>query len=178
MKLTRAFAPVTIAAAVLLSGCGLGFNAGTQTQGNSHFGATADSAALLVRDAVLIVDPAKPGVASVVATLIAHQADNTLTNVSSDGLETTLAVAGTATTNPVELPVDTAVRLGFNSDVAITLAGTITTGTYVNVTFTLASGDPVTVALLVHPNDGIYTDVKVSVPAANATEPTPAPSAS
>jgi hypothetical protein len=82
------------------------------------------------------------------------------------------------------------VQFGYNDghNVVLTSAtGKFAPGTYVTVRFELLSGDPLIAKLLVHTNEGNYSDVVVPtvVPSVTSTpepvatiEPTPVPSAS
>jgi hypothetical protein len=174
----RAFTSAALIATLLLSGCGIGFNAGTQTQRTSGMGASVTTDAAVVRDAVIVADPSQPGIATIVATFIAVGGDNSITAVTADGLESNVSGTGT---DAIELPESAPVQIGFNSEISVVLSGDIATGTYVPVTFTLASGDPVVVSMLVFPNKGIYSEVTVSKPVVEVTplaSATPMPSAS
>lgn len=172
----KKFAGVAIfgLSALLVSGCALGFNTGTETQKNSGNGRTADVAALQVRNAVVVVDPADTTRASLVMTVInTGETDDELNGIAA------AKTIGTEGTVSVALPHREAVSIGYNSEAKIVLtsvSGGLEPGMFVNVTLMFKSGESIPMSLLVVPNDDIYKDVEV--PGAATTEATPAPSAS
>ena len=172
----KKFAGVAIfgLSALLLSGCALGFNTGTETQKNSGNGRTADAGELQVRNAVVVVDPADITRGSLVMTVInTSETDDELNGIAA------AKTVGTEGTVSVALPHREAVSIGSNSDAKIVLtsvSGALEPGTFVNLTLMFKSGESIPMSLLVVPNDDIYKDV--TVPASGAVEPTPAPSAS
>ncbi len=58
------------AAVLLLSGCATGFDAATNTQGDSGNGRSVDVGALQIRNATVVVDPADTSRATVLMTII------------------------------------------------------------------------------------------------------------
>jgi copper(I)-binding protein len=159
--------------ALLVSGCALGFNTGTETQQNSGNGRTADVGALQVRNAVVVVDPADTTRASLVMTVInTGETDDELNGIAA------AKTVGTEGTVKVALPHRESVSIGYNSDSHIVLtsvSGALEPGMFVNVTLMFASGESIPMSLLVVPNDDIYSDIEIPTTGAAAT---PAPSAS
>ena len=172
----KKFAGVAIfgLSALLLSGCALGFNTGTETQQNSGDGRTADVGALQVRNAVVVVDPADTTRASLVMTVInTSETDDELNGIAA------AKTVGTEGTVSVPLPHRESVSIGYNSDQAVVLtsiSGGLEPGVFVNVTLMFKSGESIPMSLLVVPNEDIYKDIEV--PASSAAGATPAPSAS
>jgi copper(I)-binding protein len=169
------FAGVAIFAlsALLVSGCGIGFNTGTETQQNSGNGRTANAGALQVRNAVVVVDPKDLTRASLVMTLVnTSESDDELNGVAA------AKTVGTEGAVSVALPHKQAVSIGYGSDVTVVLtsvSGALEPGMFVNLTLMFKSGESIPMSLLVEANDGIYSDVKI--PAAVTPVENPAPTA-
>lgn len=176
----KSFAGVAIFAlsALLVSGCAIGFNTGTETQQNSGNGRTADAGALQVRNAVVVVDPADTTRASVVMTVVnTSETDDELNGVAA------AKTVGTEGAVSVALPHKQPVSIGYGSDANVVLtsvSGSLEPGMFVNLTFMFMSGESIPMSLLVVANDGIYSTVVIPsvVPVASAPATTPSPSAS
>jgi copper(I)-binding protein len=165
---------LALVSSLALSGCATGFNAGTNTQGNSGSGRTANVGNIQVRGAILVVDTKNPNDASLVATFI-NTADTADTLTSLDIAEPANGI-GTS----VALAPNKAVSLGYNSDVAVTFTTTgepLVAGHFVDVTFKFANNESIKLSLLVVANTGEYKDVTIPSTLMSVT-PSPTPSAS
>ncbi|MEI6108600.1 MAG: hypothetical protein WCQ11_00855 [Actinomycetes bacterium] len=170
---------------LLVSGCAIGFNTGTETQQNSGNGRTANAGALEIRNAVVVVNPKDTALASVVMTVV----NTSETDDELNGITAAKNVGAGGGTLPVALPHKQAVRIGYGSDVTILLTsttGSLQPGTFVNLTLKFKSGESIPMSLLVVTNDGIYSDVVIpdlaitgtAIEGTLAPTVTPSPSAS
>lgn len=182
MKLSRV--AIVVAVAIGLSGCAVGFNSPTQVQKPTTGGQNLDVQGLQLRHALLVVDPANPTTATLLATLInTGDTEDALVSVSS-----TVDIAG-ATFGQIALLPGRAVQIGYDQAgplVALTSDTGLVLSRYTRVTLTFASGAPLTVSLPVYSATGVYADVVIpkvvdgKLPSAIefVVEPTPLPSAS
>jgi hypothetical protein len=164
------------AAVLVLSGCATGFDAATNTQGDSGNGRSMDVGSLQIRNATIVVDPADTTRATVLMTVI--NTDDTVDDVL-DGVAAakTVGVVGEV---KIPLPNKEVVNVGFESEYRIVLTGVtgaIEPGTFVNLSFMFASGQSAPMSLLVNEKSGFYADIEIPV-AAQAVVPEPVPSAS
>jgi copper(I)-binding protein len=176
MKMSRL---VTAAALVVsLSGCALGFGSPTQNQKVTTDGVNVNAGAILVRDALLVVDPAHPQTAALTATLVNTGAqDETLESVAGTG-----DLKGAAF-KAITIKAGQSVQIGFNSDTAVAFytTGTIKVSTYVPVTLNFANAAAAQLSLLVNPNTDLFANVTIPVVTDGAlpgAAPTQSPSAS
>ena len=163
-------------AVLLLSGCATGFDAATNTQGDSGNGRSIDVGALQIRNATVVVDPADASRATVLMTVINTDdtADDQLNGVAA---AKSVGVVGEVS---IPLPSKEVVNVGFESDYRIVLTsvtGGLEPGTYVNLSFLFASGQSVPMSLLINEKSGFYEDIEIPAGATPVT-PEPAPSAS
>ena len=141
-----------------LSGCALGFESPTQVQKPTSNGVNAQVGAMQVRDAFLVVDPATPTVATFVGTIINTKdgATDQVVSISASGGATGVPVTA------IDLPVNQPTRIGYNSPNYLLISGPIASiSGYQKVTLTFTYSDSITLSLLVNPNTGIYSDVKI-----------------
>jgi hypothetical protein len=184
MKPTRVTV-VALMSAAILTGCGIGFNAGTQTIKPAANGAIAANDSLQLRAGNLVVDKNRPTTALFVGTLInPTDSDTVLSGLGADPA----VVAAATIDGTANLPAGIPVQFGYNDGhnvLLVSATGGFTPGTYVTVRFELLSGEPLIAKLLVNTNEGNFSDVVVPTAAPTASpepvasgEPTPMPSAS
>lgn len=165
------------AAALLLSGCATGFDAATNTQGDSGNGRSVDVGALQIRNATVVVDSADASRATVLMTVINTDdaTDDTLNGVAA---AKSVGVVGEVN---IPLPPKEVVNIGFESEYRIALTSAtneLVPGTYVNLSFIFASGQSAPMSLLINEKSGIYADIEIPAGAEGQVTPEPAPSAS
>jgi len=165
------------AAVLLLSGCATGFDAATNTQGDSGNGRSMDVGALQIRNATVVVDPADASRATVLMTVI--NTDDAVDDVLN-GVAAAKSVGLAGEVN-IPLPSKEVVNVGFESDYRIVLTsvtGELEPGTYVNLSFLFASGQSAPMSLLINEKSGFYEDIEIPAGAQTPVTPEPAPSAS
>jgi len=165
------------AAVLLLSGCATGFDAATNTQGDSGNGRSVDVGALQIRNATVVVDPADTSRATVLMTII--NTDDATDDVL-DGVAAAKTVGVSGEVN-IPLPHKEVVNVGFESEYRIVLTGVtgaLEPGTFVNLSFMFGSGQSAPMSLLINEKSGFYADVEIPAAAAEAVTPDPVPSAS
>jgi hypothetical protein len=164
------------AAVLLISGCAAGFDAATNTQGDSGNGRSMDVGALQIRNATIVVDPADTSRATVLMTII--NTDDAVDDVL-DGVAAAKSVGVVGEVN-IPLPHKDVVNIGFESEYRIVLTGVtgaLEPGTFVNLSFMFASGQSAPMSLLVNEKAGFYADYEIPAATAEVT-PEPVPSAS
>lgn len=168
---------IALAGTLTLSGCALGFNAGTETQGNSGNGRTADVGVIQIRNATVIVDAKDTTRATLLATVINNGDEE-------DVLKSfTVDPAIKVTSSEIKLIDKLPVSIGYNSDVKVlftTTGDALTPGKYVDVTFVFANNESIKMSLLVKKNTEYYSDVEIpaDVPTEEpSVEPSASPSA-
>ena len=168
----KVFLAIALASSIGLSGCATGFNAATNTQGNSGNGRTANVDNIQIRNAVIVVDAEDPTRATLIATVRnVGEATETLKSIEMDP-------AITVTMEEIELAKGSAVSIGYNSDVKVALTSvgkSLIAGQWTDVKFVFGSNEPIQMSLIVKPNKDYYADVEI--PEVEVT-PSPAPSAS
>lgn len=165
---------LALVSSLALSGCATGFSAGTNTQGNSGSGRTANVGNIQVRNAILVVDEKNPNDVSLVATLI-NNFDSVDTLTAIEILEPANNIV-----TQLELPGNNVVSVGFNSAASLTFTTTgapLIAGQFVDVTLKFAKNDSVKFSLLIVENTGDYKDVTMPATLVGIT-PSPTPSAS
>ena len=165
------------AAVLLLSGCATGFDAATNTQGDSGNGRSMDVGSLQIRNATIVVDPADTSRATVLMTVI--NTDDATDDVL-DGIAAAKSVGVVGEVN-IPLPHKEVVNVGFESEYRIVLTsvtGGLEPGTFVNLSFMFASGQSAPMSLLVNEKSGFYADIEIPAVAAETVTPEPVPSAS
>lgn len=164
------------AAVLLLSGCATGFNAATNTQGDSGNGRSVDVDSLQIRNATVVVDSADISRATVLMTVINtdDEVDDVLNGVAA---AKSVGVVGEVN---VPLPHKSTVNVGFESEYRIVLTSIgddLKPGKFVDVTFLFANGQSAPMSLLINEKSGFYEDIEI--PGAGAeVAPEPVPSAS
>jgi len=148
------------AAVILLSGCATGFDAATNTQGDSGNGRSVDVGALQIRNATVIVDPADTTRATVIMTVINTdgEVDDVINGVAA---AKTVGVVGEVN---IPLPHKQAVNIGYETEYRIVLtsvSGALEPGQFVNISLMLQSGKSVPLSMLIAENTGIYADIEV-----------------
>ena len=163
----RTAAVLALAVVPLLSACAIGVNAGTTSQGPSGNGATANSTSGSIGlRGITIVTGASPGStqATIIGTLVnlTLDQDDVLTGVTvTDPSGTTATITGTATSGgTIALPANrptSAVRIGFNADYHVDLAGLkVAPSAFATVVFTFQKAGAVPVSAMAVPPVGIY----------------------
>jgi hypothetical protein len=163
-------AAILSAAALLLSGCAAGFDAATNTQGDSGNGRSVDVGAIQIRNATVVVDPADTSRATVLMTVI--NTDDTVDDVL-DGVAAAKSVGVIGEVN-IPLPHKQVVNVGFESEYRIVLTsvtGGLEPGIFVNLSFMFASGQSAPMSLLVNEKSGFYSDIEIPASAPAATTP-------
>ena len=167
----KVFLTFALVSSLALSGCSTGFNAATNTQGNSGNGRTANVDTIQIRNAVIIVDAQDPTRATLIAT------------VRNIGEETEMLKAVeldpaiTVSMEEIELVKGNAVSIGYNSDVKIALSSigeSLIAGQWTAVKFVFGNNAPIEMSLLVKPNKDYYSDVEIPTV---EVAPSPTPSA-
>lgn len=172
-----AVAAFVSAAALLLSGCATGFDAATNTQGDSGNGRSVDVGALQIRNATVVVDSADTSRATVLMTVI--NTDDAIDDVLN-GVAAAKSVGVVGDVN-VPLPHKSAVTVGFESEYRIVLTsvtGGLEPGTFVNLSFMFESGQSAPMSLLINEKSGFYADIEIPAGAVEEVAPEPMPSAS
>jgi hypothetical protein len=165
------------AAVLLLSGCATGFDAATNTQGDSGNGRSVDVGAIQIRNATVVVDPADVTRATVLMTVI--NTDDAVDDVL-EGVAAAKSVGVAGEVN-IPLPHKEVVNVGFESEYRIVLTsvtGGLEPGVFVNLSFMFASGQSAPMSLLVNEKSGFYADIEIPAGAAEVAAPEPMPSAS
>jgi hypothetical protein len=164
------------AAVLLIRGCAAGFDAATNTQGDSGNGRSIDVGALQIRNATIVVDPTDTSRATVLMTII--NTDDVVDDVL-DGVAAAKSVGVAGEVN-IPLPHKEVVNVGFESEYRIVLTsvtGGLEPGTFVNLSFMFASGQSAPMSLLVNEKAGFYADYEIPTATAEVA-PEPVPSAS
>jgi copper(I)-binding protein len=161
-----AVAALLSAAVLVLSGCATGFNAATNTQGDSGNGRSVDVGAIQIRNATVVADAADPSRATILMTLI-NTDDATDDILNGVATADSVSVAG-----EVSIPLSSkdVVNVGFDSEyrIVITSVGNeLKPGTYVNLSFQFASGQSVPMSLLINDKSGFYEEIEIPVPSAS-----------
>lgn len=172
-----AVAAFVSAAVLLLSGCATGFDAATNTQGDSGNGRSVDIGALQIRNATVVVDSADTSRATVLMTVI--NTDDAIDDVLN-GVAAAKSVGVVGEVN-VPLPHKSATNIGFESEYRIVLTsitGGLEPGTFVNLSFMFASGQSAPMSLLINEKSGFYADIEIPAGAVEEVVPEPMPSAS
>lgn len=147
-----------ISTALLTSACAIGFDAATNQQNASGNGRSANVGSIEVRDATVIIDPAKPGRAAFVGTLInKSQEQDKFLGIALD------PKLGTSTQLEVVLNKQEPAQFGFNSNLNLPLSVTkaVKAGSFATVHLVFLNNESITMDLLVENNDGIYSGVSV-----------------
>lgn len=143
---------------VFTSGCAAGFNAPTNQQKATGNGRTATVGNIDVRAAAIVIDPTKPGKATLVGTLlnIGSQPD-TFTELQVG------APIGTSVSTNIKLQPQQPAQIGFNSNLSVVIPTNefVKAGDYLTVRFVFANNDVIPLSLIVNNNDGVYNDVVV-----------------
>ena len=158
------------AAVLLLSGCATGFDAATNTQGDSGNGRSVDVGSLQIRNATVVVDPADTSRATVLMTII--NTDDAVDDVL-DGVAAAKSVGVVGEVN-IPLPHKAVVNVGFESEYRIVLTsvtGGLEPGTFVNLSFMFASGQSAPMSLLINEKSGFYEDIEIPASAPATTTP-------
>lgn len=161
-----AVAALLSAAVLVLSGCATGFNAATNTQGDSGNGRSVDVGAIQIRNATVVADAADPSRATVLMTVI--NTDDAIDDV----LNGVVVADSVSVAGEVNIPLSSkdVVNVGFDSEyrIVITSAGNeLKPGTYVNLSFQFASGQSVPMSLLINDKSGFYEEIGIPVPSAS-----------
>lgn len=152
-------AALLISTALLTSACATGFDAATNQQKASGNGRSANSDSIQVRNALIVIDPDKPGSGTFVGTIIN-------TNVDSDkliALELDPA-AGSSVSVGEELAPQIPKSFGLPSgplSLPVRLNPEVSAGTFVKVQLDFKNNAAIPMSLLVENNDGIYSDIVV-----------------
>ena len=168
----KVFLAIALASSLALTGCATGFDAATNTQGNSGNGRTANVDNIQIRNAVIVVDAQDPTRATLIATVRnVGEVSETLKSIEMDP-------AITVTMEAIELAKGGTVSIGYNSDVKVALTSvgkSLIAGQWTDVKFVFGTNAPIEMSLLIKPNKDYYADVEI--PEVEVT-PSPAPSAS
>jgi len=152
------FAALLIATTLLTSACGIGFNAGTNQQKASGNGRSADVGSIQVRAALIVIDPAKPGLGTFTGTIIntSDEPDEFL-GLAID------PVAGDAQPTNKVLKTQEPAQYGLPGQLSLPLHLTsdVKAGTLINVELNFQNNEAIPMRLLVENNDGIYSDIVV-----------------
>ena len=155
---------VLVAAALTLSGCALGFDAGTNVKVIPGNGASYDADGIQIRGAGIVIDKANPNNGTFIGTVINR----------SEAEFSVVGISGASVTQSADVNVAVAsgaiAQFGYESDNSIALTGEFTPGHWVDVQLLLNGAKPVSLHVMVNNNDGVYEDVVVpGAPAPSAT---------
>ena len=146
---------VLVAAALTLSGCALGFDAGTNVKVTPGNGASYDFDGIQIRGAGIVIDKENPNKGTFIGTVINR----------SDADFSVVGISGESITQSDEANVTVAsgaiAQFGYESDNLIALNGDFTPGHWVDVQLLLNGAKPVSLHLMVNNNEGVYADVVV-----------------
>lgn len=149
---------VLVAAAattLTLSGCAIGFDAGTNVKVIPGNGSSVDVDGIQIRGAAIVIDKANPTVGTFIGTVINKgDADFAVVGLSGDGI--------TSSDVNVAVPSGAIVQFGYESDNTIALTGTFASSTWVDVQLLLNGAKPVTLHVMVNNNEGVYSEVPVN----------------
>ncbi len=155
---------MALASALALSGCGIGFNAGTSQQKASGNGLVANVDALQIRGMTIVADTKNPTSGVIIGTIInTADTDNALVGVAA---ARTVVAVGTIN---VALPAKSSTQLNTAAETTVALNGQLTPGTYQNVQLMFADGKSIPASLMVVPNDGNYAETVFPAPAPSTT---------
>jgi hypothetical protein len=165
-----AVAALLSAAVLVLSGCATGFNAATNTQGDSGNGRSVDVGAIQIRNATVVVDATDTSRATVLMTVINTDdaTDDVLNGVAAAD---SVGVAGEVN---IPLPSKDVINVGFDSEYRIVLTSVsdeLKPGTYVNLSFQFASGQSVPMSLLINEKSGFYEEIEIPALEPSTTTP-------
>ena len=149
---------IALVGSLMLSGCGIGFGAGTSQQKASGNGLTTNLETIQLRQLTVVADTMNPGMGVLIGTIVnTADTDNALVGVAS--ARTVVAVGQTN----VALLAKSATTLNSSPETTVALSGLLTPGTYVNLQLMFLDGTKVPVSLMVVPNDDFYSDVTMPV---------------
>jgi hypothetical protein len=146
---------VLVAAALTLSGCALGFDAGTNVKVIPGNGASYDADGIQIRGAGIVIDKANPNNGTFIGTVINR----------SEAEFSVVGISGASVTQSGDVSVAVAsgaiAQFGYESGNTIALNGDFTPGHWVDVQLLLNGAKPVSLHVMVNNNDGVYEDVVV-----------------
>lgn len=151
---------------LLLSGCATGFDAATNTQGDSGNGRSVDVGAIQIRNATVVVDSTDTSRATILMTVI-NTDDATEDLLNGVAAEESVGVVGDI---DIPLPPKDVVNVGFESEYRIVLTSDtdgLIPGRFVNLSFVFASGQSAPMSLLINEKSGFYSETEI--PAADST---------
>jgi copper(I)-binding protein len=148
---------MALAGTLTLSGCGIGFGAGTSQQKASGNGLTTNVDSIQLRALTVVADTKNPNLGVLIGTIInTADTDNALVGVAA--ARTVVAVGQTN----VALMAKSATTLNSSPETTVLLNGQLTPGTYVNLQLMFADGKNIPVSLMVVTNEDNYADVNVT----------------
>lgn len=151
-------AVVALAGTLTLSGCGIGFGAGTSQQKASGNGLTTNVDSIQLRALTVVADTQNPNSGVLIGTIInTADTDNALVGVAA--ARTVVAVGQTN----VALMSKSATTLNTSPETTVALNGLLTPGTYVNLQLMFADGTNIPASLMVVTNVDNYADVTMPV---------------
>ena len=161
----------TTAAVLTLSGCALGFDAGTNVKTLPGNGSSFDVDGIQIRGAAIVIDKASRTNATLIGTII-NKSDVEFSVVGITG-------EGITQTNDVNVAVASGAiaQFGYQSANTVTFTGDFTPGTWVDAQLLLNGASPVKLHLMVNNNEGVYSDVEVSGGASVEATPVVTPAA-
>ena len=153
-KKPTVLAALALAGSLTLSGCAIGFGAGTSQQKASGNGLTTNVDSIQLRGLTIVADTQNPNSGVLIGTIInTADTDNALVGVAA--ARTVVAVGQTN----VALLSKSATTLNSTPETTVALNGLLTPGTYLNLQLLFADGTNIPASLMVVPNDDIYADV-------------------
>lgn len=153
---------LALAGTLTLSGCGIGFNAGTSQQKASGNGLTTNVDSIQLRGMTIVADTQNPNSGVLIGTIVnTADTDNALVGVAA--ARTVVAVGETN----VALMSKSATTLNSTPETTVAFNGLLTPGTYVNLQLMFADGTNIPASLMVVPNEDFYSEV--TMPAVAST---------
>ena len=143
------------AAVLTLSGCALGFDAGTNVKTLPGNGSSFDVDGIQIRGAAIVINKNNPTDATFIGTIINKgEAEFSVVGISGDGITQTRDIN-------VSLAPGAIAQFGYQSPNTITFTGDFTPSTWVDVQLLLDGAAPVKLHIMVNTNEGVYSEVEV-----------------
>ena len=145
-----------------LSGCAIGFNAGTSTQKASGNGANVDLGALQIRGITIVTAPDGTTRATLIGTIVNGGPDDALVSVNvlmPQGSNVTLGGAS-AMSGTLPLPTSSATRLGYEGTNHADFVGLkVDTSAYVDIELVFQNSGRIPMHVLTVAPIGIYANI-------------------
>ena len=164
MSRLRRVAAISLAVALTagLTGCGEGFDAGTNTQQASGSGTNVTYNGIDLRQILLVAGPDGTSSAVMLGTIVNTGADDVLESVTIlNPPGTSSYIAGTSTVNgTIPLPSKSSTRIGFNSEDHVDFHNiSVPATSYVDMELRFANAGVIPVHVMVVPATGSFIGI-------------------